>query len=275
MILVLLFCFFWGVAAEPRQLTMPLRGVRAVGREGCGVRFHLHGSFMAASSREAREQRVLALMLAANETFSRGGLFDMYIHEILHDAVADPVTSDSFAALRTVEAETAFDHAACANVWLMHQPFAGSVVGVAWVGGACNSVCHGTQHVAIVSVPPVGDAMQHLVDEAWVLAHELGHLVGARHVAGDTVMNPGVVQHDISAFGFPWDNRSLFEIRAHVRGDCGGDTCLTAVPEKHTLCHGTHCHPHTGPTGGVVAGATLAVLFFLLAGAWAVASLPY
>ena len=220
-------------------------------RLSCGVRFHLHRSFMAGHSRDAKEQRIIGLAHAANQTFAKGPDFDIHIHEIVHETGLDVGSvTNANVLLSLAEDATPFDHKACANVWMMHIVADENVVGLAYVGGSCDGACNAEQHIALVTLSPTfynARPTQHFTDEAWVLSHELGHLMGATHIQGDSVMNSAVVSYITSENGFSWHQSSLVEIENHMAGDCTLDTCLTANAEQiqpHITCTNGHCYDH-------------------------------
>lgn len=218
-------------------------------RLSCGVRFHLHTSFMAGKSRDAKEERITGLVYAANKTFAGGPDFDIHIYEIIHEASLDTGgATDANTLLTLAEDATVFDHKACANVWMMHIQADANTVGIAYVGGSCDGQCYGEYHIGLVTLSPVvygGNTAEHFVDEAWVLSHELGHLVGASHVNGNSVMNPSIVSYTTAQNGFTWDSISLQQISQHMQGDCSEDTCLVAYSHDaspHITCADSHCH---------------------------------
>ncbi len=218
-------------------------------RLSCGVRFFLHETYMVGKSRDAKEERIMALAYAANTTFANGPDFDIHVHEIVHNAALTLPSSNSNDIIMRAQAATSPDHKACANIWMMHVQADANVVGVAYVGGSCDDSCHGGLHVGLVTLTPYHTgtnqiSYQHLVDEAWILSHELGHLVGATHIDGTSVMNPNVVHYHSAANGFFWDQASLDEISAHMLDDCPHDTCLTAHSEQiepRAHCIGHQC----------------------------------
>lgn len=225
-------------------------------RLSCGVRFHLHNSFMAGKSRDAKKERIVGLVYAANQTFSKGPDFDIHIHEIVYETGLDVGSeTDANRLLTLAEDATQFDHKACANVWMMHVVADDNVVGLAYVGGSCDGACNAEQHIALVTLSPTfynARPTYHFIDEAWVLSHELGHLVGATHIQGDSVMNPGVVSYTTSENGFSWHQSSLAEIERHMAGDCTVDTCLTANAmdvQPHITCANNHCYEHHSGDG--------------------------
>ena len=251
---------FKGTAHGKLRVLELLQANRATNEQGvrmsCGVRFHLHSSFMAGKSRDAKEERIRGLVYAANQTFSKGPDFDVHVHEIVHETGLDVGSNTNAHTLLTLaEDATQFDHNACANVWMMHVVADENVVGLAYVGGSCDSQCNAELHVALVTLSPIfyrGRPSAHLGDEAWVLSHELGHLVGAGHVSGDSVMNPGIVSHVAAENGFSWEASSLLEIENHMSTDCTVDTCLTANALEvtpHITCAGSHCHEHHSGDG--------------------------
>ncbi len=251
---------FIGTAHGKLRVLELVQGERATNEQGermsCGVRFHLHSSFMAGKSRDAKEERIRGLVYAANQTFSKGPDFDVHIHEIVHETgLSVGSTTNPYTLLALAEDATDFDHKACANVWMMHVNADSSVVGLAYVGGSCDSQCNAELHVALVTLSPVsytGRPTAHFGDEAWVLSHELGHLVGARHITGDSVMNPGIVSYVSAENGFSWEASSLLEISNHMSADCTADTCLTANALEvapHITCTGSHCHEHHSGNG--------------------------
>jgi hypothetical protein len=225
-------------------------------RLSCGVRFHLHSSFMAGHSRDAKEERIVGLTYAANQTFAKGPDFDIHIHEIVHDTELNVgSTTNANVLLTLAEDATQFDHTACANVWMMHIVADNNIVGLAYVGGSCDGACNAEQHIALVTLSPTfynARSASHFTDEAWVLSHELGHLVGATHIEGDSVMNPGVVSYNTAENGFSWHQSSLVEIETHMAADCTLDTCLTANAEQiepHITCTNGHCYEHHSGDG--------------------------
>lgn len=229
-------------------------------RQSCGVRFHVHETYMVGSSLDAKEQRILALTYAANQTFSRGPSFDIHVHEIIYNSQLSLPSSNAQDILNAARQGTNFNHEACANVWMFGVHADDNVVGVAYMRGSCDDKCHGTQHVALVTLPHGSNVYQSLVDEAWVLSHELGHLLGATHIDGNSVMNPSVVHYISSANGFGWEAQSIAEIENHILGDCPSDTCLTTSGDPispHIGCVGSSCHHH------IDGGAGLAYLGFL------------
>ena len=72
---------------------------------------------------------------------------------------------------------------ACAVIWLLGQIFDQGVIGYAYVGGACQCGAPQVAFSAPMRVIDEGMGFLSAVNiEAWIVGHELGHLLGADHV---------------------------------------------------------------------------------------------
>ena len=230
--------------------TLKLQGSTAPAnnREACGVRYHVHESWFSGLSNDANYQRILALTYAPNVTFASGPEFDIYVAAVDFNPSITFTSTGIDLLVRSRDA-TNFSSKYCAELWIFGRILNGNVIGMAWVGGACTGACYGINHVAIVSLSSenYNSHAQHLIDEAWVLSHELGHLVNAKHVQGTTVMNANLVQYASSDEGFTWSPVNLQRIHAHMKNheqQCAAQQCLTSSAEQIPP---TDILPHTTP----------------------------
>ena len=157
----------------------------------------------------------------------------------------------------------------CAVIWLTGETLENNVIGMAWVGGACNHC--GRDVVGISASEPVIDGDDSFLSavnlEAWIVGHELGHLLGADHVGhAEYLMSPSIATRNPSLDPYKIHSNSQNDILSYIQ-KCEPNTCLKMPEEKHVLKNFGHIyhHHHTwGTTHDAIWATGVLIVIFLL-----------
>ena len=230
--------------------------------DGCGVRIYVSTTYPFSNF------HISNIFSLVNRTFATQGMPQVFIHEIIRD-VSLP---DDRNATRVHQRLTGLSDTTnvCAVMWLLGQIFDEGVIGYAYVRGACQCGSPQVAYSAPMRVIDEGEGFLSAVNiEGWIVGHELGHLLGADHVAAANVlMNPQLQQRSPSVQPFIMHVNSRNQMKNYL-DQCNDDQCLTKVSEFHTLPKLPHVEGHYHSDGYdeiyIVVGIILPLAFIGLA----------
>lgn len=133
----------------------------------------------------------------------------------------------------------------CAVMWLTGRLFDDYVIGYAWVKGACSQC--GAPIVGFAASERVIDEDDGFLSavnlEAWIVGHELGHLLGANHVGSSNyLMSPTINNRNPSVEPFSLHPNTQKDIQTYLKS-CQQDQCLSA-PSKQLPHLDQYYHTH-------------------------------
>lgn len=190
--------------------------------DGCGVRVYIDEAYRFSA------QHIRYVFALVNRTYVAQGLPQVWIHEILRERVA--YTGSDGNVLHRHLSQISKTDSVCAVMWLMGRRLDGGVIGYGYVGGACNQC--GAPVVAFAASERVIDEDDGFLTavnlEAWIVAHELGHLLGADHVGtSHYIMSPTIPNRNPSVEPFAMHPTTKSRIEAYLAG-CNDPHCLTS-----------------------------------------------
>ena len=205
---------------------------------GCGVRLYLDETYIFS---QTHIDHVFSLV---NRTYATQGLPQVFIHEIVR--VSMPGLSTT-----ATEAHQAFTQASntdgvCAVLWLTGRLFDSNIIGLAFVGGACDCGQKKVGFVAPMRVIDAGEGFLAAVNlEAWIVGHELGHLLGADHVgSANFLMHPRLQERSPSVQPFLLHRNTREKMNSYL-DQCEDTQCLKVVHSHNKLPplpKGSHRH---------------------------------
>ena len=212
-----------------------------VSQESCGVRVLHDELYMPGASLAQKQKHFRDIFHVVNKTFA-SSLMQVYVIDAPAPVHLGYTSDDAIDVLVHMRNYTDF-HKACAIIWFSGREFSDGTIGLAYVKGACeycNILSGGAiSHIGMVAIAktvhPQDTWIHTLNDEAWVAAHELAHLMGARHTEqSNVVMNAMLQKRRPATFeAFDWSNQSIQAIKSFMFTECNDDTCFTTPPVVH------------------------------------------